>query len=108
MDSIICVRLSKSDKEIIDRKAQECCISRSHFVRQSALGIVPRSKMDQQALLALSHLHADIGRVGGLLKLWLSRDEDAYWHQHLNVRELVHELNDLKSAIHALIGQLGQ
>lgn len=108
MAKFVSLRLSEEEKKTIEQKAHACCLTRSAYIRKTALGIVPRSKMDQQALLALSHLHGDIGRVGGLLKLWLSRDEDAYWHQHLNVRELLHELNDLKSAIHALIGQLGQ
>lgn len=106
MTCIITLRMTQDEKERIDAKADACCLSRSAYIRQTALGIVPRSKLDHQAIHALAKLNGDIGRLGGLLKLWLSRDEYALMHHNLNIRELVAEISTLKNAIHTLVDSL--
>lgn len=94
------IRVSQEEIELIDQKAMECAMTRSQFVRQSAIGVIPRSKFDKKVVHQLFLLHGDIGRLGGLLKLWLSRNEDALMHHKLDIYDLVNEIKHLKKAIY--------
>lgn len=102
----ITFRLSNDEVKIIDKKAEECAISRSQYIRQTAIGTVPRSQLDKQVIHQLFLLQGDIGRLGGLFKLWLTRNEDIAMHEKLNISELVMEINNLKEAINQLILKL--
>lgn len=106
MTTIVTLRMSKDERTKIDEKADACSLSRSAYIRQTALGIVPKSNLDNQVIHALAKLNGDVGRVGGLLKLWLSREEDALLHHTMNVRELIAEIANLKEAIHKVIDKL--
>lgn len=66
MNKIVSLRLAEEEKKEIDRKADACCPTHSQYIRQTALGIVPRSKFDHQHVYALAKLNGDVGRVGGL------------------------------------------
>lgn len=39
------------------------------------MGIQVRGVLDQKAVVELSKVNGDLGRLGGLLKMWLSNDE---------------------------------
>jgi hypothetical protein len=56
--------------EINDR-CQALKLSRSEYLRNLGLGYEPKGQFDQEAIRAMVKLHADQGRLGGLLKLWL-------------------------------------
>lgn len=51
-------------------------LSLSEFVRRVCLGIRIESREDQQARLGLLRVHADLGRLGGLLKQALAEGHD--------------------------------
>lgn len=67
------VRVSDDEKEKIEAKAQAFgyATSTAALLRDLALGIEPKSTLDQQAVLDLLKVNADLGRLGGLLKHWL-------------------------------------
>jgi hypothetical protein len=52
-----------------------CGVSTASFVRAVALGEKLKVVADQRAVLELIRLRADMGRLGGLLKLWLTNEE---------------------------------
>ena len=52
--------------------AQQTGLSVSAFVKRVCLGQEIRTKTDQQALLTLLKASADLGRLGGLLKMGLA------------------------------------
>ena len=56
----------------IKAKAAEAGISASDLFRASALGKKINSNIDLEAIQFLTKLSGDQGRLGGLLKLWLS------------------------------------
>gem|GEM_PF-3042060 len=70
--STIKFRCTKSEKEQIKQKAQICNLVVSHYVRQCALGYKPKSIAITRERLELSNYAADLGRLGGLLKLLLT------------------------------------
>lgn len=102
----ITFRLTNEELESINQKADECGITRSQYIRQVAIGIVPRSKLDKKIIHQLFLFQGDIGRLGGLFKMWLSRNEDIFLHQKLNIVDLIKELNQLKDSINQLIKKL--
>lgn len=68
------LRVVVSDEQAarIAELAKECSLSVSAYLRNVGLGHEPKSTLDQQGILKLMQLRADLGRLGGLLKLWLS------------------------------------
>ena len=53
-------------------KAQQCGMSASMYLRNVGLNLPVSSVLDHASVLELIRLKADLGRLGGLLKLWLS------------------------------------
>jgi hypothetical protein len=68
------IKVYVTDKELleIEQRAEKVSQSASRFLRNLGLGYTPKSAFDQEAMQNLIKLHADQGRLGGLLKLWLS------------------------------------
>jgi hypothetical protein len=82
----------------IRANAHDTRLSNSEFLRNLGKGYEPKSSFDREAIKELAKLHADQGRLGGLLKLWLSekKGDDA---PVKNVRTLLHEIEDLQMFI---------
>lgn len=74
-DKFIKARVSAAEKEQVEKNAADCSTSVGHLLRSLALGHRVNCTLDQQAILDLSKVNADQGRLGGLLKLWLTQDE---------------------------------
>lgn len=62
------------DKAKIEALAQSVGLSASSYLRQMGLGYKPRSVVDLDEVQRLVAINGDLGRMGGLLKLWLSDD----------------------------------
>lgn len=60
----------------IIRISTQTQLSLSEFVRRVCLGLRIESREDQQARLELLRVHADLGRLGGLLKQALAEGHD--------------------------------
>ena len=73
--SVIKVYLKPSEKAAIAANAAACRLSASAFVRTLALGGRPASGVDLDKMEELLKVHADLGRLGGLLKMTLTNDE---------------------------------
>ena len=63
------------EEEIIKSNAAKAGLPTAVYLRHLGLGYEIRSIIDQQQVLELSKINADLGRLGGLLKLWLTNDE---------------------------------
>ena len=86
------VRVSPEEKAAIQATAASCAVSIPELMRQRALGYEVQGKVDQLAIRELCHLRGDLGRLGGLLKLWLAGD--AGWAEAGVERHEVRELLD--------------
>lgn len=66
----------KSDEKVaIVEAARSCRISVSAYARTLALGTPPTPCADLDRMDEVMKLHADLGRLGGLLKMTLTNDE---------------------------------
>jgi len=75
-DLQIKVRVDASEKALLQNRAKSCGVSAASYLRDLALAYPLTSVVDQHALDELIKARADLGRLGGLFKLWLTKNED--------------------------------
>ncbi|MGE6512535.1 plasmid mobilization protein [Vreelandella aquamarina] len=75
----IMVRVSPDEKEAIAQAAAKCDLKVPTYLRELGLGYAPKSTVDAQAFEQLAKLYGDLGRMGGLLKMWLSDLTQQQW-----------------------------
>jgi hypothetical protein len=59
----------------LEANARAACKSLSTYLLNVGLGYQVRGILDQRRVEELLRINADLGRLGGLLKLWLTNDE---------------------------------
>jgi len=106
--------LSTEEYALVAAMASQAGLSISNFVRQVCLAQEVRSLVDKEAVLALLRTKADLGRLGGLLKMHLSETGGGEaWSEDLRLllrtieysqRELVRDFR-LVAEIYARGGQ---
>ncbi len=52
-------------------------MSDSGYLRALGLDMPVKSTLDQEAILELAKINGDLGRLGGLLKMWLTNQDRA-------------------------------
>ncbi|HBB1737556.1 TPA: conjugal transfer transcriptional regulator TraJ [Escherichia coli] len=62
------------EKAQIQENAEASGLSVASFIRKVAMGYQVESMVDIEQVVELSRVNADLGRLGGLLKLWLADD----------------------------------
>lgn len=85
-----------SEKEAIEKNAKSVGLSSSTYLRNVGMGIQVRGVLDQTAVLELAKVNGDLGRLGGLLKMWLSNDE----------RLAVFKKDQIESSIREALGKI--
>jgi hypothetical protein len=63
------------EEEAIKTNAKAAGLTIAAYLRNVGIGYEIKGVLDQQAVLELAKVNADLGRLGGLLKMWLSNDE---------------------------------
>jgi hypothetical protein len=81
-------------KEVIE-SADRACLSVSTYVRRVCLGMPTPTFEKQKAVRELLGVNADLGRLGGLLKMWIM-DED---RNQREAERLLHELQQIKALL---------
>lgn len=100
--NIIKLYVSDIEMQVIMQNAKKASLSLSTFGKKVCLGYEINSKIDSQAVLDLIKVNADLGRLGGLLKLWLTTPDK----NEFEVRKLLKALESLKTDLEAKISQL--
>src|SRR6266446_6104843 len=67
------VWVTPEEKAAIAAKADAHSLSASSYLRRLGLALPVESTIDQRAILDLVKINADLGRFGGLIKMWLTR-----------------------------------
>lgn len=84
----------------IKANASSAGLTIAEYLRRLGLGYQIRGLIDKQHILELSKINADLGRLGGLLKLWLTNDERL---AHFDFRTITGLLNRIRSTQDALL-----
>ena len=99
------VLVTDSERAAIERGASAVAMPSSTYLRNLGLGHLPKSTLDQRAILALLRINSDQGRLGGLFKLWLS-GQSSEKGLTIDIRKLLKEIEDTQKTLRALIDRL--
>ena len=69
------VWVTAAEKAAIAEKAAAHSMSSSRYLRALGLALPIQSTIDHRAVLDLLKINADLGRLGGLIKMWLTSDQ---------------------------------
>lgn len=83
------VWVTPQEKEAIGEMASTTGNSASGYLRKVGLGYEVRSILDFGRAQDLVKVNADLGRLGGLLKLWLAGDKRLEGYSQIELRRLV-------------------
>jgi hypothetical protein len=101
------VRCTREEKALLQSRADAFGISMGELCRETIFGSRPKSKTDQAAITELAAMRADLGRLGGLLKGWLSGAFPAApLPQHDQVRALLHDIEAAQKKVLAAVTTL--
>ena len=89
--NIIRSYVDQDEYEQIIKLAKKAGVSVSTLIKRVCLGQQIRGTVDQEAHLTLIKSKADLGRLGGLLKKYLSESEGGPV-SHQEVRDLLHSI----------------
>ena len=92
-----------AERKLIIAKAGQCGLSASNFLRNVGLGIGIVSAIDHQKIDELLRINGDLGRLGGLLKLWLQTKDLSIWATRTVCQSQIQETLTLVRANQALI-----
>ena len=62
------------EREAIESKARQAGLSVARYLREVGQGYEIRGITDYERVCELARINGDLGRLGGLLKLWLTDD----------------------------------
>jgi hypothetical protein len=96
---IVRVRVTPEEWSEIEDLAATCSLSVPEFMRRMALSYTPKSTLDAQAIIEMAKINGDLGRVAGLLKLWLSTESKKNEAFNYGIPKLVNELTALKDLL---------
>lgn len=95
------IRLSPEQKKTLEQKATESGLSVSDYLRKSGCEQEIKSKLDHVAIEKILLVNADLGRMGGLLKLWLSHPDSR--DTPPEVRQLLQKIEGTQDILRRLI-----
>ncbi|MEK6747126.1 MAG: conjugal transfer transcriptional regulator TraJ [Pseudomonadota bacterium] len=90
-----------SETTKIKQNAADCGLSVAAYLRSVGLQYKPKGILDYKAVGELVKVNADLGRLGGLLKMWLSNDErlGVFNKESLEINELLQEIQLTQSLL---------
>ncbi len=91
------VLLLPSEAVAIKSNAANCSLSVSAYLRDLGLHYRPKSNVDADAVMEMFKVNGDLGRLGGLLKMWLTNEE------RLKPEQINSLLDDIKSILAVLL-----
>ena len=102
---IVSFRVDEDAFARLDALARQTSCSRGEVLRRCLQGVRLTSTVDAQALSEVSRLHANLNRLGGLLKLAIREGvSDPSRYTRLNL-ELIDSAVDVRRAVNRLAGQ---
>ncbi|HRB46551.1 MAG TPA: conjugal transfer transcriptional regulator TraJ [Nitrosomonas sp.] len=97
------VPVEPEEGKIIREQAEKCGLSISEYLKKLGLGYEPTSIMDNQKVNELAKINGDLGRLGGLLKLWLSDDRRAAHFDKKTINGLLKDIEETRTQMTAIM-----
>ncbi len=90
--------MTDEEKGTIIERAEEAGMSRSGYLRALGLNTPIRSVVDLKAVADLCRVNGDLGRIAGLLKLWLA-EKNGQGASSTEVERMMFEFRELQAGI---------
>ena len=97
--------VTDDERARIEQRAAAAGLSISAFLRAAGLHQPIRSVLDHEAVVALAKVNADQGRLGGLLKLWLS-GEVGEGVSATDIRQLLDRIGEAQAKLAEIAGRV--
>jgi hypothetical protein len=91
------------EEEQIKRQARAAGLAVAAYLRSVGLGYEIRGILDYQRVDDLAKVNADLGRAGGLLKLWLTNDERLRRFSPEQIRDVLTKIEANQDALRKVI-----
>lgn len=92
------VFVTDDEKAELSRRAASCGLSNAAFMRAAGLNHPVKARADLEAMRELVKLNGDLGRVAGLLKLWLA-EKRGQGASAVEVERMMIEFRELQQGI---------
>ena len=102
---IVSFRIDEDDFARLEALARQTSCSRGEVLRRCLAGVQLKSTIDAQALTEVSRVHANLNRIGGLLKLAIREGVSDRSTSHRPNLELLDSAMDVRRAVNRLAGQ---
>jgi hypothetical protein len=94
------------EENTIKENAAKAGLKTAEYLRRLGLGHAMHSKIDQQHILDLVKINADLGRLGGLLKLWLTKDKRLKHMEPSTITVLLDRINTTQNTLFTAVQKL--
>ena len=91
------------ERETIDQQARSTGLSKSSYLLRVGMGYPIRSIVDHHQVEELVKINGDLGRLGGLLKLWLSNGKPTPGIDARTIRETLTKIDRAQEQMLALM-----
>jgi hypothetical protein len=96
------------EKDAVEAQAKAAGMSVARYLRTVGMGYPIRSIVDHARVNDLAQINADLGRLGGLLKLWLVSDARVADFDPDTIRLLLTKIeaaqDEMRSIMRAILG----
>ncbi len=103
---IIGVRVTEEESNKITENAKNTGLHPASMLRKLGCGYKPHSTIDVQHILSMLRVNGDLGRLGGLLKLWLTDDQKVKHFQKRDIDALLNRIVSLQDDLVEVITRL--
>jgi hypothetical protein len=91
------------EAQAIKAQARAVGLPVAAYLRNVGLGIEVRSVLDYQRIGELARINGDLGRLGGLLKLWLTNDERQHRIKASELRAVLNKIEANQEAMRTIM-----
>lgn len=81
------------EKEVIENQAKKAGCSVAHYLRAIGQGYPIRSVVDYEKVRELAKINGDLGRLGGLLKMWLNTPNKKVDPNRIDIYSLMEDID---------------
>lgn len=100
------VPVSPEEEDEIKRLAGAAGLSVAAYLRGVGLGYKVTGILDNRRVEELARINGDLGRLGGLLKLWLTNDERTKAFGEPTIRAVLSKIEDTQAMMHDVIREI--
>ncbi|MFO0701177.1 MAG: conjugal transfer transcriptional regulator TraJ [Nitrospira sp.] len=100
------VYCSLDERQTIEQQAASTGLSKSSYLLRVGMGYPIRSIVDHHQVEELAKINGDLGRLGGLLKLWLSKEKPIAGIEARTVRETLKKIDTAQERMLTLMSKV--